>query len=134
MAFEREMARLAGRLEEIGVSAIYPDFDDAEIMAASATDVEVYKAYKREVSMRHFRKIRDPRTAGVLVANFEKNGRPSYIGPNTFGEIAVAFADGKSIWLLNGVPDQYEDELTAWGAIDLQGDVSAVLRAEGGDQ
>lgn len=132
MAFKREMARLAAKLEELGVSAIYPDFDDPAVIAARSTDVEGYKAYKREVSMRHFLKIRDPRTAGVLVANFEKNGRPSYIGPNTFAEIAVAFVEGKSIWLLNGLPEVYEDELSAWGAVDLDGDVQAATLSQAG--
>lgn len=126
MAFEKEMARLAERLQEKGISAIYPDFDDPAVIAARGTDVDGYRAYKREVSMRHFLKIRDPSTAGVLVANFEKNGRPRYIGPNTFGEIAVAFAEGKSIWLLNGLPALYEDELSAWGAVDLGGDLCMV--------
>jgi hypothetical protein len=127
MAFEREMADIASRLCEIGVPAICPDFDDPAVINARASDVEGYRAYKREVSLRHFRKILDPQTTGIVVANHEKRGKPSYIGPNTFAEIAVAFAHGRKIWLLEGIPDQYEDELTAWGAVDSAGDLGVVV-------
>lgn len=126
MAFEQEMAEIAGRLQKMGTAAVFPEFDDPTVIAARATDVEGYKAYKREASMRHFDKILDSSTIGVVVANFEKNGRRSYIGPNTFGEIAVAFAAGRRIWLVDGIPEQYEDELTAWGAIDVAHDLSAI--------
>jgi hypothetical protein len=111
----------------MGVPAISPDFDDPAVIAARASDVEGYRAYKREVSMRHFNKILDPRTTGILVANYEKHGKPIYIGPNTFAEIAVAFAHGRQVWLLNGIPEQYDDELTAWGAIDVVGDLSVLV-------
>ncbi|WP_327210185.1 hypothetical protein [Rhizobium leguminosarum] len=125
MAFEREMAHVASLLCDMGVPAISPDFDDPAVIAARSSDVEGYRAYKREVSMRHFNKILDPRTSGVLVANYEKHGKPGYIGPNTFAEISVAFAHGRQIWLLNEVPEHYEDELTAWGAVVVGSNLSA---------
>jgi hypothetical protein len=120
MTFAREMDEIARRLHAAGVQAIPPrDID----LAAEYRNQDDYAHFKRFVSRAHISKVRDPRTLGILVANYDKHGVPSYIGPNTFAEIAIAFADCKRIFLLNGMPREYSDELLAWGAEDLRGDL-----------
>jgi hypothetical protein len=120
MTFAREMDEIARRLHAAGVHAITPDDIDLAMEYRTQDD---YVQFKRSVSRVHISKVRDPRTLGILVVNYDKHGIPSYIGPNTFAEIAIAFADRKRIFVLNGMPKAYSDELLAWGAKDLRGDL-----------
>jgi hypothetical protein len=62
---------------------------------------------------------RDPEIPGFRSGT--KYDISHYIGPNTFAEVAVAFAQSKKIYLLNGIPSVYEDELIAWRVIPLFG-------------
>jgi hypothetical protein len=73
--------------------------------------------------------IRRKDTDGILVANEPKHGDRNYIGANAFAEIAIAFNAQKAIYLLNDIPAAFEDELSAWGAIPLKGDLS-ILTAD----
>jgi hypothetical protein len=77
--------------------------------------------------MRHFHRIRDRRTVGILVANVDKYGVHDYIGPNAFAEAAVAFASRRDIFVLQAIPETYRSELEAWGAIALHGDLTPIL-------
>ena len=56
---------------------------------------EEYQAVKRKAALAHFRKVMDPKTFAVLAVNADKHGVRDYLGPNTFAEVAVAFALGK---------------------------------------
>jgi hypothetical protein len=67
--------------------------------------------------------ILDPATWGILVVNPDRRGSENYIGPNAFAEAAVAFASGRHIFVLNNIPSSYDDELRAWGARCLDGDI-----------
>jgi hypothetical protein len=69
----------------------------------------------------------DPRTFAVLAINADKHGIRDYIGPNTFAEVAVAFSQGKRIYLLQDVPQNLEDELRAWGVVPLRGDLGRLV-------
>ncbi|WP_095081681.1 hypothetical protein [Mesorhizobium sophorae] len=124
MAFATEMDRVARLLAEDGVRAVIPEDID---VAAELGSQSSYNQFKRAVSRAHIAKVRDPRTIGILVINFDKHGMRSYIGPNTFAEIAVAFADRKRIYVLNGTPNMYADELSAWGVTDLAGDLGPLV-------
>ncbi|MBD9507971.1 hypothetical protein IB277_14590 [Ensifer sp. ENS07] len=120
MAFAPQMERIAQHFAERDILAIPPD--DVDLTAEYGTQAE-YNRFKRGASIAHIRKIRDPRTIGILVANFEKHGRRSYIGPNSFAEIAIAFAGRKRVFVLDGIPRDYADELNAWGVVDLKGNL-----------
>ena len=124
MAFARQMDEICSRLAEHDVLAVAPDDVDT---GAEFGDQKNYHRFKREVSKTHIKKVRDPRTIGIVVANFEKRNMPSYIGANTFAEIAIAFADNKAIFLLDGIPANYSDELSAWGVHDLRGSLDPLV-------
>jgi hypothetical protein len=124
MAFAMQMGRISNSLAEQDVTAVPPDDVD---LTAEFGDQETYMKFKRAVSRAHIAKVRDPKTIGIVVANFEKHGVRSYIGPNTFAEIAIAFADRKRIFLLNGIPSTYADELSAWGVTDLKGNLQPLV-------
>ena len=73
--------------------------------------------------------IRRPDTVAVLVVNVDRPNVRHYIGPNSFAEIGVAFADERQVFLLQGMPDSYAEELTAWGVTCLDRDVRPLLDA-----
>jgi hypothetical protein len=122
-------------LEETGIEAVLPPPDEHGFGSLAR---EEYEAVKRRVALAHFSKIMDRRTFAVLIVNADKHGVRNYIGPNTFAEAAVAFSQGKRIYLLQDVPETLADELRAWGAVPLYGkldrlmnDYYASCRAEG---
>jgi hypothetical protein len=118
MSFYKEMVEIQIQLAEDGILAIVPEAEGETVAAMSA---ERFAAFKREVSFKYLKKIRDPETVAVLVVNKDKHGIRDYIGANTFAEIAIAFVQSKKIFLLQRMPDTYIDELEAWKCIELDG-------------
>jgi hypothetical protein len=125
MAFASQMREIKEQLDILNVRAVAPDDVDGDL---KLYDSQSYLAFKKAVSVSHITKIKDPRTYAVLVANFDKNGIYGYIGANSFAEVSVAFSSRKKIFLFSEIPPQYADELTAWGAISLNGDLSRLVR------
>lgn len=119
------MSVVRDALREANVPALVPP---ADIEPPELSFDEVV-ARKREASLAHIRRILDRATIGILVVNIDKYGQRDYIGPNAFAEIAVAFAHARRIFLYQGMPEQYAEELTAWGATCLYGDLRAVVTA-----
>lgn len=117
------MAQLAEELREHGLDPVVPEADDDPDLWTS----EAAARHKRRVSKLHMDSIRDRDTKALLVANLDRHDVDNYIGPNTFAEIAVAFADDRRVYLLQGMPAQYEDELRAWGVECLHGNVGILV-------
>ncbi|UIN30524.1 hypothetical protein [Microbacterium binotii] len=105
-----------------GVDAILPE-PDALPLRASTDEVD---EAKRSASKKHFDSIRAEHTYAVLVVNVDKDGELDYIGPNAFAEIAVAFASDRRIYLWQGSPRRYSEELRAWGATELHGELAQI--------
>lgn len=125
MSFYGEMLEIQNFLKNNGVLSIVPE---AEEQYSTVLSKENFEAFKRRVSFRYLKKIRALETVAILAVNRDKYGIRDYIGPNTFAEIAIAFAQGKRIFLLQGIPDVYMDELRAWGVIPLDGSISTILQ------
>lgn len=117
------MEQLRNILVAQGIEAIAPNPD----VLGDITDGEEFRAVKRDASRRHMSLIQDPSTAAILVVNVERHGMANYVGPNAFGEIAVAFAESRETFLLNEIPPGYKDELEAWGARPLHGDLKPLI-------
>lgn len=113
------MSLLAAQLRQAGIRAVIPEADDDALAGDDAL-----LAIKAAASRRHFDRIVEPATAAVLVVNLDRHGTPNYVGPNAFAEAAVAFVNGRPVYLLQGMPSAYSDELAAWGAKCLFGDLS----------
>ncbi|WP_146220755.1 hypothetical protein [Gluconacetobacter entanii] len=124
MSFIPDMMRISELLATRNVVSVLPD--DVDLTSEYGTQ-EQYNRFKRGVSRSHINKIRDPQSIGIVVVNFNKRGVKSYIGPNTFAEIAIAFADAKKIFIMNGMPSGYSDELNAWGVRDLNGNLEPLV-------
>jgi len=125
MAFAGQMREIKGQLDLLNVPAVVPDDVDGDLRQF---DTRSYLSFKKAASVSHINKVKDPRTYGVLVANFDKNGIFGYIGANSFAEISVAFSSRKKIFLFSEIPPQYADELTAWGAVALNGDLARLVQ------
>jgi hypothetical protein len=119
------MSRIALVIEGAGLDVVAPSPDGVSDNAA----IDSAMMCKREASRRHMQQIRNPETAAVLVVNVDRPGAHDYIGPNALAEIGVAFADERKVFLLQGMPKPYEDELKAWGVTCLNGDLRPMLRA-----
>jgi hypothetical protein len=124
MAFYGQMCRVHEILSEQSVRAVLPGADDHLLAALTPREQD---AFKREVSLAHIRRIRNPQTFGILVLNFDKHGISGYIGPSTFAEIAIATVHGKEVFLLGPYPETYAEELAAWGAVTLDGHLDQLI-------
>jgi hypothetical protein len=117
------MEQLQDELATDGIDALVPRPDShyaTHLTSAVAAQV------KRKASYEHIRKIKDSKTRGILVVNIDREGVRDYIGPNSFAEIVIAFAEGREIYLFQGMPSIYREELIAWGAQCLYGDLKAL--------
>jgi hypothetical protein len=121
MAFYEEMQDIREQLDALKIGAIIPE---AEGEIIRNLPPEQFERFKRDVSRSYLAKIRDRKTFGVLAMNYEKHSSPNYLGPNTFAEIAVAFANKKKIYLYFDMPEMYKEELSAWEAVCLNGSLS----------
>lgn len=118
------MKRISDFLRSAGLDVVAPAPDEP-----ADWTIESLRQLKRVASRRHMDHIRDRRTAAVLVVNVDRPGTKDYVGPNAFAEIGVAFSDDRLVFLLQGMPASYADELWAWGVNCLNGDVRPLLDA-----
>ena len=130
MGVYHQILEIAEQLGAAGIQTVVPDAENESVRQMSLFDFE---QFKRRVSFAHLRRIRDPRTYCVLAVNFDRYGILNYLGPNTFAEIAVAFAQSKRIYMLQANPEAYSDELSAWRAISLRGNIQQLIADFRGD-
>ena len=63
----------------------------------------------------------------VLVLNYTKNGKRNYIGGATFLEMYDAFRLGKTIYMINDIPENIlKDEIIGMEPIILNGDLNLI--------
>jgi hypothetical protein len=120
------MLQLQRQLRLYGIDSIAPE-DERHLTALSLSEND-YAKMKRRMSERYFRIIRRRTVHGILVANFEKHGRANYIGPNSLAEIAIAVNAKKKIYLAQDIYPELTDELVAWEACSLRGDLAPLVR------
>ena len=124
MGVYKEILMIASKLNSFRIPTVVPE-EENELVTHLST--EEFDNFKRQVSFQYLKKVRDPRTFAILAVNIDRHGISDYIGPNTFAEIAVAFAQSKSIYLLQGIPDAYSDELLSWRVIPLRGNLERLV-------
>ena len=80
--------------------------------------------YKEKLMRDHFALV--ARSDALLVANYEKNGKPNYIGGNVLMEMTVAFYLKKPIFILNSAPQDSPliDEIMGVRPVFLHGDIA----------
>jgi hypothetical protein len=125
MSFYGDMLEIQNLLTKKGIPSIVPEPEDQYKADLFEEDFAIFKC---KLSFQYLKKIRAPETVAILAVNSDKHAIPDYLGPNTFAEIAVAFAQKKRLFLLQGVPNEYVDELRAWGVIPLDGSLSGIFQ------
>lgn len=138
IAFISEMIELQKKLEQNGHIVFIPSFiaHDKEGNPMSAEEFyRIRKEGKMELSwfeiekesaiLAHFKEIEKGDT--ILVANYDKNEIPGYIGGNTLMEMALALYLKKPIYLLNPIPEMpYREEIIGMRPVILSGDLTQV--------
>lgn len=83
-------------------------------------------AYKEVIMRDHFALI--AQSDGILVANYEKNGKQNYIGGNVLMEMTVAFYLRKPIFILYAAPQDSPliDEIMGMRPTFLHGDITTL--------
>ena len=123
IAFIDQMLEHKGVLEEQGHTVFIPEFIAQDKEGNPMSQQEFYKIRKRgdmepvwferekaRAIREHFEKIE--KSDAILVVNCDKNDVPGYIGGNTLMEMGLAFHLGKSIYILNPIPEMsYKEEL-----------------------
>lgn len=112
LSFYGEMQRLQSELALHGFNSVIPASPDVP----SGATAEMISDIRRVEAFRHIQRIKDPRTRALLVFNQSKHGRESYIGPSTFAEVGISFAQSKPILLFFGIPEIFGEELREWRA------------------
>lgn len=74
------------------------------------------------------RRIRNPKTYGVIVFNQDLYNIPNYIEPSIFAAIAIAMTQGKKVYLIYDYPELYEKELRSWDCILINGDINVAYQ------
>ena len=124
MLFYDKMLEISNFLENRGIPTVIPKEETTE---REALTEKQFSDFKRKVSNQYLAKIRDSSTYAILVLNQEKKGVTNYIGANTLVEVSMAFCWGRTIYLLNDFYEPLRDELEAWNAIALKGDLDILI-------
>jgi len=87
---------------------------------------EEHRKFKSEMMRLHEPKVKE--NDAVLVLNFEKNGKPNYIGGATFMEIVKAWELNKKIFFYNPIPECiFTDELKGIDPVVIDRDLSKLI-------
>lgn len=99
--------------------------------------VETYKTWfadkntysrKTFLTKHHFNKV--IKGDYVLVLNYEKNGKPGYIGGAVLAEMAIGLHFGKKIYILNPIQEDvsYKEEILGMMPTILNGDLKLISK------
>ena len=123
MSHYDDMLKCWTELRAAGIPCIMPEPDEADVLNVRDKFLE----FKREIARQYLSEIAKADTFAILVVNKPKRGICHYIGANSFAEIAVAFYARKQIYLLEGIYENFEEELSAWQACALQGNLNQLI-------
>lgn len=123
VSFYSTMVEISEELRRFNIPCILPDLPQA---LPDGQPIDLARS-QRILSLRHIRRIRDQRTRAILAVNLDKHGVIDYIGASMFAEIAVAIAHYKQVYLYQGIPTFYREELHAWNALPLDGRMDLVV-------
>jgi len=128
MQFTEKMAELCDQLAGLGHETFMTNLAKAFVGKSDEEKEAIKLQQKAELDV--FKEFWDLMQGAdaVLVANFEKNNIPNYIGANTFLEMGFAKVLGQKIFCLNPLPDNnyLKTELEAMKPIIIDGDLTKI--------
>jgi hypothetical protein len=128
MQYTEKMMEICEELKKLGHEAYMSKFA-ASFVGKSDEEKERIKLeqkYQEDAIREDCKWVKDMDV--LIVANYDKHDIPNYIGGNAFIEMAYAHILGKSLYLLNPVPDMpyYGTEIIAMKPVVLHGDLSKI--------
>ena len=133
-SFYKQVIEVAKQLKSMGFAVAVP-LTAGKMERTGDFKVETYKtwfadsnAYDRKtfLTKHHFNKI--VKGDSVLVLNYEKNGRPGYIGGAVLAEMAVGLHFNKPIYVLNPIDETvgYKEEILGMQPVILNGNLGLI--------
>jgi hypothetical protein len=127
--FYRQVIDIQEELQKLGLKVIVPK-TATRMKEANDYDVAHYKTWfadandyhkKAELMRAHFDEV--DKADAILVVNNQKHGVDNYIGGNVLMEMAIAFHQGKLIFIQNEVPKEsaYLEEILGMQPVVLHG-------------
>lgn len=119
MSHYKAMVYCSKRLTQYEIPTHVPENEQAIAELPKKLSLEE----KNQLSRKWLKNITSSSTYGILVVNEAKGDVENYIGANTFAEIVIAFNASKRIFLLHNLYPPFADELLAWNALPLFGNL-----------
>lgn len=130
-SFYEKVIEIAGQLRALGFNVAIP-LTASRMQKQGDYNVEKVKSWyddpalyakKKFLTKHHFNKIEKGDI--VLVLNYEKNGKPGYIGGAVLAEMAIGLHYNKPIVILNPIDDlvSYKEEILGTLPMFLDGDI-----------
>ena len=136
-SFYKQVIEVAKVLKKMGFNVSVP-LTAGKMERTGDFSVNTYKtwfndggnSYSRKtfLTKHHFKKIEKGDV--VLVLNYEKNGRPGYIGGAVLAEMAIGLHFGKKIYVLNDIDESvsYKEEILGTLPIFLDGKLENIKK------
>ena len=138
IAFFEEMKKIKERLEKLGHTVKMPPHKVKDNNGNLILVTDYYKLRKtitednswvwdrkQEVMKKHLNKVLW--ADAILVLNYDKNNIKSYIGGNTFLEMAIAFNSDRKIYLINPIPEiSFKEEILGIKPIIINNDLKLI--------
>ena len=130
--FAKEMIETKNILERKGCEVLLPEMAkpfaegkfSLDSFKSDRTNAEFKKKY--DLIRKHFKEVE--KGDMILILNYDREGIKNYIGGGTFAEMALAYYLGKTIYLLNPIPQNlpYATEMEAMEPIILNGNLDLI--------
>ena len=128
MSFSPEMMDIKKHLEEMGHEAVLPHNTEKYVtqeLSAESSQESTANKIAGNLIQKYYWEIQE--ADAVIIANYDKNGIPNYVGGNSFLEAGYAHALDKKLYFINDIPEMpYSDELRALQPLILLGDLSQI--------
>lgn len=124
-AFYEKIPLIKEKLEKNGHTITLPNCYDCPETEAKYRGTQEHASWKAEM-IKHSEQVIASGDA-VLVLNYTKNNIDNYIGGATFLEMYDAFRLGKTIYMINDIPNGLlKDEIIGFNPIIINGDLDKI--------
>lgn len=124
-SFYNKIPSIKEHLEQTGHEIILPNCYDCPETESFYRGTTEHSKWKRKMIQHSEEVIKE--IDSVLVLNYTKNGKRNYIGGATFLEMYDAFRLGKTIYMINDIPENIlKDEIIGMEPIILNGDLNLI--------
>ena len=124
-AFYEKIPTIKEKLEQNGHTIILPNCYDCPETEAKYRGTKDHASWKGKM-FKHSEEVISSVDA-VLVLNYTKNGIDNYIGGATFLEMYDAFRLGKTIYMMNDIPEGLlKDEIIGFSPVVINGNLDKI--------